>query len=193
MKKPDKHQTRREKADSDTERSTEKWFAVLLEENHLQYAPESSVILVSVLGQRELLQLSHPDQSWFQGSMAADLLARDLPWEYWWKDKVTSSEDSNKHPCQETRKRMDQKPAWVKAELKWSQQGVPPKHHRNLENPDYALNWLHLFPPMLVRHGTTEMQKKYHSGNPRMGMRSETLTHSFLCSMKHMVLALPYS
>lgn len=134
MKKPDKHQTCREKADSDTERSTEKWFAVLLEENHLQYTPVSSVILVSVLGQRELLQLSHPDQSWFQGSMAADLLASDLPWEYWWKDKVISSEDSSKHPCQETRKRMDQKPAWVKAELKWSQQEVPPNHHGNLEN-----------------------------------------------------------
>lgn len=26
---------------------------------------------------------------------------------------------------------------------------------------------------MSVRHGTTEMQKKYHSGDPRIGMRSE--------------------
>lgn len=65
MKKPDKHQTQRERADLGTGTSTEKSFAVLLEESHLLYSPVSSVMLASVLRKRELPQLSHPDQSWF--------------------------------------------------------------------------------------------------------------------------------
>lgn len=49
MKKPDKHQTQRERADLGTETSTEESFAVLLEERHLLHSPVSSVILANVL------------------------------------------------------------------------------------------------------------------------------------------------
>lgn len=70
-----------EELNTNHERSTEKWFAVLQKENHPLSFPVPSILLGNIIKQREVQELIHPGHSQFQSSISADLPASRLLWE----------------------------------------------------------------------------------------------------------------
>lgn len=170
MKKLDKHQTQRERADLDTETSAEQSFAVC--PKVISYSHVSSVMMTNVLRQRELQQLAEPSWPLFVPGVYGCWFVCDLLWEYWWKDKMTSSEDTYEHSCQGTRKKMDQEQALVNAELK----SVGPTPKPSLK-PRKTRLWIklaaHLYTYVSKACSNQRDAKEVSFWNPRIDMRSK--------------------